>query len=947
LRKKVLKYFLLILFITASQTPAQFYFFGRNKVQYEKFNWKVIKTDHFNIYYYDDFGEIAEIGASYAEEVFDELKIKFNHVVTRKIPLVFYNTHIHFQQTNITPGFIPEGVGGFFEFLKGRVVIPYLGNIEQFRHVIRHELVHVFMTSKIYNVLRDHRVQTGRLPPLWFTEGLAEYWSYEWDTQAEMIMRDAILNDNFATLQQMIRIRGSYLMYKEGQIFLEYVSEVYGEDKILELLENFWRFPKFTENLEYTLGESIEDIDNKWVYSLKQRYYPLYEDKHPHFINTKKLTDHGYNFSPQYCKVDTNEFIYFIGNHDGYSSVFRLPYQADSKEMPDPEIVVRGEKEKLFEAFHIMKPSITTTDSGYVAFITKYGGSDALHLFSIEKNEVINSFQFDQLIGMSGPSFSNDAAKIVFSGNDKKGFSDIFILTIATGELKRITNDYYDDKNPIFGKDDDEIIFASDRTERPFERKYNLFKHDLETFEINYLTFTDANISTPHFNPDYSELYFNCDYDGTNNIWKLEYDEENKPSGMTQYTHYLTSVFNFTFTDQTTIVTSGFEKFSFQFYNLDLETIPDSVKKYTAFDFDLMENYWTAPKIEIDPQLDKVEYEKEYTLDYAVSQVSTDPIYGARGGALFLLSDLLSDDKYLFLLYNNAEVQSEILDNFNVAISKLNTAGRTNFAYGVFHFSGRRYDLRESDEFFFERSYGGYFSAIYPLSIFQRIETSISLANSDKQFFAVENDEQTTDFIARKALLLSNTVSFVHDNSLWGPTGPLDGSRFRALLAYTSDIKFSNVNYYSFILDYRHYFRLSLRSTLAARLSLYVNDGKEARRYFGGGSWDIRGWRRWSIRGQKLWVSSLELRFPLIDQFYIRFPFFGLGFTSIRGALFFDAGSAWDKQYRQTYGSIGGGIRINFLNAITFRYDVGKKIENNFQDFQPKLFYQFFFGWDF
>lgn len=110
---KYWKYFL-PLFLIPQLIYAQFYFFGRNKVQYEKFNWKVLKTEHFNIYYYDDFEELAEIGAKIAEDAYEEYKIKFNHVITVKIPLIFYNTQIHFQQTNITPGFIPEGVGGFF-----------------------------------------------------------------------------------------------------------------------------------------------------------------------------------------------------------------------------------------------------------------------------------------------------------------------------------------------------------------------------------------------------------------------------------------------------------------------------------------------------------------------------------------------------------------------------------------------------------------------------------------------------------------------------------------------------------------------------------------------------------------------------------------------------------------------------------------------------------------
>ena len=126
-----MKYKLLILLffiVSISTSEGQIYFFGRNKVQWDKFNWKVIETDHFNIYYYDDMQVVASIGAPYAEEVYEELKIKLNHVVTYKIPLIFYNTSLHFQQTNTTPGFIPDGVGGFFEFLKGRVVIPNTGS---------------------------------------------------------------------------------------------------------------------------------------------------------------------------------------------------------------------------------------------------------------------------------------------------------------------------------------------------------------------------------------------------------------------------------------------------------------------------------------------------------------------------------------------------------------------------------------------------------------------------------------------------------------------------------------------------------------------------------------------------------------------------------------------------------------------------------------------------
>ncbi len=928
------KYFL-VLILTPQIISAQFYFFGRNKVQYEKFNWKVLRTEHFDIYYYDDFAELAEIGANYAEEAFSEYKVKFNHYVINKIPLIFYNTHTHFQQTNITPGFIPQGVGGFFEFIKGRVVIPYLGSLQQFKHVIRHELVHVFMTNKIFTQLSDHKISTERLPPLWFVEGLAEYLSTDWDTQSEMVMRDAVLNGNFISLIELDQL-GGYLMYKEGQKFLEFVERNYGEDKIMALIENFWRFKKFSDVIEFTLGEKITNINDKWIYEIRQAYFPLYKENFPHFIQAKKITDFGFNFTPRYFERENKKEIYFVGNYNGYTSIMRMNYAPDSSDYSEPEVLIEGERDEIFEAFHLLDRSINVSSNGHIAFITRQQASDVVHIYSIEKNEVVNTLRFGGLIRIKSLSFSNDGSQIVFTATDTKGFSDLYVYDFSSAQLKRITNDYYEDIDPIFNKEKNKIIFSSDRTDGLFKQKKNLFEIDLTSGEILYLTNVNANISTPRFTKDYNELYFTCDYDGTFNIWKIPYGGKHS-DGMTQVTKFLTSVYDFSFVDQNTMVTSGFENFSFQFYSLDLKTI--SNERFVLFDFGNISTKWTAEKIELAAEYDKLKYEKEYTLDYAVSQLITDPVYGTRGGALLALSDMLGDDRYIFYISNSAEVQSEILKNFNVAISRVNLKERSNYGYGIFHYAGRRYDIRESEEFFYERVFGGYISLYYPFSTFQRLEVEVDIANSNKELFG--------DLIRRKSLLVTNTLSFVHDNSIWTSTGAIDGSRFRVLLGYTSDVKFSNVNYYSFITDFRKYFRLGLRSSLATRLAIFVNHGKETRRFFAGGSWDLRGWNRWSIRGEKLWLSSVELRFPLVDKLSINFPFLGLSLFQIRGAAFFDAGAAWDKVYKETLGSVGAGFRINLFNVIVLRYDIGKKIEKNFSRFQPKLFYQFFFGWDF
>jgi hemolysin activation/secretion protein len=114
-----------------------------------------------------------------------------------------------------------------------------------------------------------------------------------------------------------------------------------------------------------------------------------------------------------------------------------------------------------------------------------------------------------------------------------------------------------------------------------------------------------------------------------------------------------------------------------------------------------------------------------------------------------------------------------------------------------------------------------------------------------------------------------------------------------------------------------------------------------------GGSWDLRGYPRWSLRGKKLWLITNELRFPFLDQISLKFPIVGITFFDIRGALFVDAGNAWDENYSRTFGSIGCGMRLSIAGFLVLRYDIGKRIENNFRTLQRDIFHQFFFGWDF
>jgi hypothetical protein len=251
---RILK-FAAALLILSSTLSSQYVWFGRNKVQYNNFEWHILSTEHFKIFYYPEMKELAEIGANYAEESYKIHQQNFNYSLIDTVPIIFYATSTHFRETNTTPGLIPDGVGGFFEFIKGRVVIPFDGSLGNFKHVIRHELCHVFMTAKVMNTLRLHKLVSDRLPPLWFTEGLAEYWSTEWDATGEMVLKDAVLNDYMAGLDNWEKFYGTFFMYKMGQNALEFLGENYGKEKILQLIDNIWMSDDFSVVMRKTIGK--------------------------------------------------------------------------------------------------------------------------------------------------------------------------------------------------------------------------------------------------------------------------------------------------------------------------------------------------------------------------------------------------------------------------------------------------------------------------------------------------------------------------------------------------------------------------------------------------------------------------------------------------------------------------------------------------------------------
>jgi len=917
---------------------AQAFYFGRNKIQYTEFDWQIMETDHFDIYYYPEMEDIAEKGAFYAEESFSFLETKFNHTVTRRIPLIFYSTHQHFQQTNVTPGFIPEGVGGFFEFMKGRVVIPNTGNLFDFRHVIRHELVHVFMHSKINNIFMQHGKFEGTYTPLWFTEGLAEFWSSDWDAQGEMVLKDAVLNNYVVGLENVYQILGTFTMYKMGQDILEFIAWNYGEDKVLLLLENLWKHERFEECFREAIGKDYREFDDEYLYDLKKRYYPLLAENDFNSQVTETIVRDGYNFKPTFYRENDEDYVLFVGNRTGYSCVFMKPVEPSGlREKENVEVLIKGERTSDFEAFHIFQSKIDITTDGKLVFTSKSGETDALYIYDVPERKIENKIYFKNLVAMYSPAWSPDGKEIVFSGLNISGYRDLYIYQLESESLLKLTNDFYDDNDPVWSPDGKYIAFSSDRSSHGSSGALNIFIINRENFGIHYLTFGEHGDETPEFSPDGKYLAYTSDQDGTKNIYLIENPLQNidaqTPLSSKKMTNYIGTTFDPEWTDDGKLMFGTFEGGRFQI-RLDNNFLESTGQAETIEQTVIVEeNLWSFPNITNAKVGSKKPYLRDYDLDIATTQVAQDPIFGTTGGALVAFSDVLGNDRYNLLLYNNARTSSDFWKSFNFAVTKISLGKRINYAYGLYRFSG--YFYNPADLYYYEERLGGLLSISYPLSQFSRLEMRHSLSYSDKDWF----------YTRRQAWLNSSFISYINDNSLWGVSGPIEGRRINITLGNTYDFVFSEVNYLTALIDLRYYQRLSMRSAYAVRILSLLNEGSETRQFYFGGSWDLRGYKRWSLHGERIMLLSQELRFPLIDLIGIRLPKFSLGLNSIRGALFVDAGNAWNDNLDEVLGSFGLGVRLRLGYFLVLRWDFGRR--TNFRHISNHTFTQFFFGWDF
>jgi Tol biopolymer transport system component len=942
---------LLALAVIALCTPghSQLYRFGKNKVQFDRFEWQKMETEHFDLYFYPEESELASFAAPMAEAGFRHAESKFGYTVQRRIPLIIYSSHVYFEQTNIIPGYLPEGVAGFTEFLKGRVALPMSGSLPEFERVLYHELIHVFMFDLVRHVLRSRGITEYRPGPLWFSEGLAEYWSSEWDSRASMIVRDALFSRRLVPISLMYQINGTFQMYKEGQSICEYMAREYGEDVFERILHNWWKAETFAEVFEMTTGETLALLDESWQYDLEKRILPVIEDADPPSQMATALTHSGFNLKPSVARhasaateADSQHVLYF-SNTQGYTQIVRQAVGGG-----EVDVVVEGERSAAFESLHAFFSGLAVSADGDVlAFAAKRNGRDHLVTWDLRLGEESGRFTFPTIVAISSPSWSPDNQMLVFSGAERGGITDLYTVDVRTGELNALTGDLYHDSDPTWHPEGDRIAFSSDRWQGGRQGLYNLFQYELTSGRITQLTRGNHNDVQPQWAPDGQSMVFSSDRDGIYNLHLLGL--EGDPVGSRAHVRRISSTLTGSFDpswlpDQSGVLFTGFEAGRFNIYRMALDSTQTgraatdtmAMVSYHLDDLPMEGDQWQLEGDEIDSSsLTRRSYKRKLSLDVAQSQISQDPLFGTSGGIQIGLSDVLGNDQYYFVLSHISGGNSNLFNGLNLAFARVYLAQQLNIGWGVFRLNDRftgRFGRQVR-----ERRTGAYLELSYPFTRNDRLETRMTMRHSDIN--------RQLEGRQLKGWLMSNHISYTHDSSLWIPTGPLEGTRYSVGVGQDIDFKSSRRYNTTVFGDYRHYFRLSRRTSLAQRYMARHSRGDVPEFFSMGGSWTLRGYPWRSIWGRNLVLVNHELRFPLLDRMILAFPFGNIDFSAFRGALFVDAGNAWNDEFGDWLGSFGGGTRLGLGGFFVFRLDASRRTD--FRSVDNNTQWDFFFGWDF
>jgi len=853
-------------------------YFGRNKVQYQAFDFKVLKTQHFDIYFYTDEQPAALAAARMAERWYQRLATVFDHQLVGRQPLILYASAAQFQQTNAIGGELGEGTGGVTEALRRRIVLPVGGTLGDLDHVIGHELTHAFQ----YDMTGSGRgASLGALPaatelPLWFIEGMAEYMSLgPVDGLTAMWMRGSLADtakDSLPSFRQLDNPR--YFPYRYGHALLAYIAGRWGDKSIGQILRASARRRGMDQGIRQVLGLTPDQLVAQWHRDTHALYDPLREGTRPPDALGPRLvaarTEGGsYNVSPS-LSPDGSRMMFF-SDRDLFSIDLFLADARTGK--VERQITKTALDSHLQSLQFIQSAGSWSADGKRFVFAGVSAARPVLELYDVDRGKIDREVKLPSLGEILNPTWSPDGRMIAFSGS-VGGLTDLYLYDLEHKSLRRLTDDRFADLQPAWSPDGRVLAFATDRFTSNLQDlaigRYQIGLLDLATGRIQRVPgFSSGRQLNPQWSPDGRSLYYLSDPDGITNIYRLDL----RSGQATKLTELFTGVSGITETSPALSVAQGsgrlvYSVFKANGYDIYAVDSPAGIGQEPSVAYQAGSAGSGPSNAAALPPLDRTQpilagrppdarqglpsdsefpvrrYRPGLSLTYigqpslSVGSSSFGTFVG--GGTSLYFSDILGNRN----LVTGLQIQGTLKDIYGL-VGYQNLSHRVNWGvvaqqtpYLTGAFNEGFTDLNGQTVFVQQqllerqtnRDFFGQIS--YPFNQVQRIDFSAGYSNisfdeelKTQAFDAITGDQvldQSENLPTPNALDLGvASAALVYDNSFFGATSPILGQRYRLEVSPTV----GSISYVGLLADYRKYFMPARPFTIAARILHYGRYG--------------------------------------------------------------------------------------------------------------------------
>ncbi|HMB01146.1 MAG TPA: hypothetical protein VKS21_09185, partial [Spirochaetota bacterium] len=928
---------------------------------YRDFKWKIMKTPHFNIYYDHKMKRIAAKVARIAEKASARLSRQYQHELTKIIPIVLFNSAVDFMNNNITPQMIGEGTGGFTEFVRSRVVIPYTGRLDTLRHVVVHELSHAFQLDITFgsslNTFLGQMAQ--RTPPLWIMEGLAEHFSVSNQSELTMYERDGIMSSTFPSLMQLNNIRSLgyryFYIYRGGQSFFKWADQQYGSEKIALFYKKISKARDLETVFQNVFDKSITEINHLWFRDLKKKYWPHITNKQKAAFQHRQYSTHFKDFSsfnrhPVFSSH--KRYLYFITDKNIYFKIVKY----DTVQKKIVEVLAEAEKDTSIESLMIMNQSLSMNkDRNRLLFLTRKGDQFYFNIYNTHRNEIekkiVNNFNSIYHIALSP-----EGERIAFSGMQQDQL-DLYIYNIKQKKYFQVTDDDYAELEPAWSPDGNKIAYSCNKPFSCYSSKKNIYIYNIAKSNSGILSTSSGIDTSPAFSDDGRYIAFTSTRNGGPDIFVKKLKGE---PYLYQITELIGGAGELSWSeDNSTIAFSGFNEGGYDIFTKSINlsntntVIRKTLEKYNNDTRELLQEIKIDNKYSCSGSAANTKssnYSADMFPDMLFFMFGLQSASGLGGRLILSTSDMLNNYRLYMdtalsikkLEYTNADnrQKTERLFNTDTDIQFVNMEKR------LFH--GLYTSIYQQNYFIWTEAY--YSNLItyeqlprikihdflvgamlqYPFSKYTRLDMRASTAYVGQTLQNASNDvrQKYNEF---HKFALQSEVALTYDNTLPGLTHPLDNGRSKLLIKGAVPMGSDKVlSYLKAIGDYRQYFySYKLRSSLAIRFmagGVWGKDKNLHKFYLGGAHPDpshpvLRGYSHYEFSGDKMHLLNLEYRFTFIREAQFAFPF-KWNLRDLKMVLFLDLGSAYSdvkhyhfmsfKNGRMIFRDLKAGLGIGF-----------------------------------